>query len=120
MPNSVTFDVQFEGYVRKDREGRWLSSCPALDLHAQGPTKEHATAALRKTVQLWFENCIGRGTLIEAFKELGLEPVPTREPGLVDARPKRRTRLGMAFPIELSIPAYQTVQLSSSPRHAAG
>ena len=65
--DQVTFQVTGTLFM----EGRvWVSHCPALDLSTCGRTREEAMANTREAIQLFFEECLRRGTLEAALREL--------------------------------------------------
>ena len=55
----------------KKKAKYWLSSCPPLDLFAQGNTPEEAKTNLETTVKLFLQSCYDRGTLEQVLKECG-------------------------------------------------
>jgi predicted RNase H-like HicB family nuclease len=101
----------------KRAEGRWVTGCPALDICSQGKTKEEAQRSLEEAIGLWVEDCLERGTLDQALREVGFERVHpaairpgdehiTLSPVVEDAALAADT-----FPVHISIPAYQAAAL---------
>lgn len=124
MTESVHITFRLRGVVR--HKGRhWVASCPKLDLWSQGPTKAEAQRCLEEALELWAEDCLARGTLDQALREVGFQPAPWgtpltgREEGVVVvSRKADDTIVGSEFPLELKIPAYLAAALleSSSPQ----
>jgi predicted RNase H-like HicB family nuclease len=120
MTESVQFTFRLRGIVR--REGRhWVAGCPKLDLWSQGPTKADAHRCLEEALELWVEDCLARGTLDQALREVGFQPAPWGTPPtageesvVVVSRKADDTVIGSEFPLELKIPAYQAAALLES------
>lgn len=99
--------------VRQDAEDRWVTGCPALDIFSQGETKEEAQRALEEAIGLWVEDCLERGTLDEALREVGFEKVhpETLRPGdeHISVRPgmEEAELAPDTFPVHITVPAYQ-------------
>ncbi len=78
----VKFKLPFE--IKKDNSW-YVASCPILDVHSQGKTKQKARGNLIEALSLFFFSCIERGTLSDVLKQCGFKPVhvakPTRKPG---------------------------------------
>ncbi|MEA2014342.1 MAG: hypothetical protein U9N38_03435 [Thermodesulfobacteriota bacterium] len=56
------------------RKSKWfVASCPVLDIHSQGDTKQKAKENLIEALSLFFVSCHERGTLDAALKECGFE-----------------------------------------------
>ena len=54
--------------VELKKEGKvWVASCPSLDIHSQGATKDKARENLGEVIRLFIESCSSRGTLAEAI-----------------------------------------------------
>lgn len=98
-------------------------ACPKLDLWSQGPTKADAQRCLEEALKLWVEDCLARGTLDQALREVGFQaapwgtPLTDREESVVGvSRKANDTVIGSEFPLELKIPAYRgAALLESSP-----
>lgn len=60
--------------VKKKTPSTWISSCPALDVFAQGETEEKAKENLQETIALFFVSCHERGTLPDVLRECGIDP----------------------------------------------
>src|SRR5664280_2735351 len=70
MTESVMITVNLRGVVR--RQGRrWAAGCPKLNVWSQGRSREDAEGCVREAVELWVEDCLARGTLDAALRELG-------------------------------------------------
>lgn len=69
--------VRFQMHVRVEvrQEGQWFySSCPMLDVHSQGHSREEAVNNLVEALQLFVETCFELGTLNEVLSASGLRP----------------------------------------------
>ena|SRR4030042_1679525 len=53
----------------------YVSSCDVFDVHSQGYSLSEAEKNLIEAIKLFFISCYERGTLDEAFKECGFQPV---------------------------------------------
>jgi predicted RNase H-like HicB family nuclease len=99
--------------VKRDAGKRWVSGCPALDLFSQGTTEEEAKRCLKKAIEIWVEDCLERGTLDQALREVGFHHVhaETIRPGdehiTVGPVQEDAELAPGTFPVHLSIPAYQ-------------
>jgi predicted RNase H-like HicB family nuclease len=100
--------------VKRDGEDRWVTGCPALDIFSQGKSKEEAQHSLEEAIGLWVEDCLERGTLDQALREVGFEKVhpETLRPGdeHISVQPMTEEDVEFApgtFPVHISIPAYQ-------------
>lgn len=120
MTESVQITLRLRGVVRHEGR-RWVASCPKFDLWSQGPTKADAQRSLEEALELWVEDCLGRGTLDQALREVGFQPAPwgTRlteheEAVVVVSRRAADSVVGSEFPLELKIPAYQAAALLES------
>ena len=87
MRVEVTFYVNLPYRVRK--EGKWhYSSCPALDVHSQGPSNKKAEENLFQALQLFLFSCYERGTLAQILRDSGFVPLTPARHG---SAPRRRT-----------------------------
>jgi predicted RNase H-like HicB family nuclease len=58
------------------KRSKWfLTSCPILDVHSQGPTEEIAKKNLVEAISLFLISCFERGTLDEVLKKCGFAPI---------------------------------------------
>lgn len=65
--------VEFRLPAKIRKRGKWfVSSCPALDVHSQGHSKEEARQNLLDALVFFLESCIRRGALADVFREAGL------------------------------------------------
>ena len=53
----------------------YVSSCDVFDVHSQGYSLSEAEKNLIEAIKIFFISCYERGTLDEAFKECGFQPV---------------------------------------------
>lgn len=103
--------------VKRDAGDRWVTGCPALDLFSQGRTQEKAKRSLEEAIALWVEDCLERGTLDQALREVGFQKVHARavQPGdehIIVRSVADATELDVdTFPVHISIPAYQATAL---------
>jgi predicted RNase H-like HicB family nuclease len=98
--------------VKQDGKNRWVTGCPKLDVYSQGRTEEEAKESLKEAIELWVEDCLERGVLDAALREVGFERVhpATLQPGdqHIDIYPKAVAADDPdTFPVHLTIPAYQ-------------
>lgn len=106
--------------VRRDTGNRWITGCPALDLFSQGKTEAEAKRCLEEAIGLWVDDCLERGTLDQALREVGFQRVHpgTIQPGddliTVGSARKDDDLAADIFPIHISIPAYQAAALLSA------
>jgi predicted RNase H-like HicB family nuclease len=90
--NTVRIQLGLFGVVK--REGSWyIAHCPSLDVTTQGRTLEEAKKNLIEASELFLISCLERGTLEQAFRELGVTPAKVAQP-----IPRN------AFPIAISVP----------------
>jgi predicted RNase H-like HicB family nuclease len=117
MTESIEITVNLRGVVR--REGRrWVAGCPKLNVWSQGSSQPDAKLSLQEAVELWFEDCLARGTLDAALREVGFLPAPWGVP-VSDAEESVRVSraaededlLGHDFAVSVSMPAYQAASL---------
>ena len=76
--------IEFRLPARIRKKGKWyVSSCPSLDVHSQGHTKEEARRNLVDALVFFLESCFERGTLEEVLREAGFVPAvaPTAAKG---------------------------------------
>ena len=67
--------VEFRLPARIRKRGKWyVSSCPSLDVHSQGHTKEEARQNLIDALVFFLESCFERGTLEEVLRTAGFVP----------------------------------------------
>jgi predicted RNase H-like HicB family nuclease len=70
---SVTFSARLPFKLIKRK--KWVvASCPILDVHSQGDTKEKAKKNLVEALSLFFLSCFERGTLDSVLKKCGFSP----------------------------------------------
>ena len=97
MDIQVTISVQVP--IKLTKRAKWyLASCPVLDVHSQGKTKEAARNNLGQAIQLFLVSCYERGTLDEVLKNSGFRPLHASE-----ARKSPRVRNVISVPIPFSV-----------------
>lgn len=119
MPDTVNISFSLLCTIKQDGEHRWVAGCPKLDLFSQGETEAEAKSCLKEAIELWVEDCLERGTLDTALREVGFEKVhpeairPSDEHILIGPTQEGDHSVG-TFPVHLSIPAYQAAALLSA------
>jgi len=119
MVETIKLEIQLRAFVRRERRDRWIAVCPKLDVVTQGTSAAEAKRLLDEAVQLWFEDCIERGTLQQALRECSFRPA-TREEAetsperILVTREEEPDVLGDPFPIHVTIPAYQAAALMAN------
>lgn len=58
-------------FTIKERKNWFVSSCPILDVHSQGYTRNEAIENLIEALSLFFSTCIEMGTLDKVLRECG-------------------------------------------------
>src|SRR6185295_7869421 len=72
----IGVDFRLPAKIRK--KGKWyVSSCPSLDVHSQGHTKEEARQNLVDALVFFLESCFARGTLEAVLRDAGFVSLPT-------------------------------------------
>jgi predicted RNase H-like HicB family nuclease/predicted RNA binding protein YcfA (HicA-like mRNA interferase family) len=120
VTDTVLIDFNLNCTVKRDAKDRWVTGCPALDLFSQGRTEEEAKQCLKEAIELWVEDCLERGTLEAALREVGFHKV---HPGAAFDPQAEHISLGHlpehidtgTFSVHLSIPAYQAAAFLSVP-----
>lgn len=80
--------------VKQDARGsRWVAGCPALDLFSQGRTEEEAKLCLKEATGIWVEDCLERGTLDQALREVSFH---SRQEEEQEERDERRGKPGVS------------------------
>ncbi len=75
----MQFGVEFRLPAKIRKKGKWyVSSCPSLDVHSQGHTREEARQNLVDALVFFLESCFERGTLETVLRAAGFVPVGTR------------------------------------------
>lgn len=119
MSETIKLEIHLRAFVRRETKKRWIAVCPHIDVVSQGQSANDAKRCLDEAVQLWFEDCIERGTLDEALRECGFRPA-TREEAetapehIVVTREEEPDILGDSFDISVTIPAYQAAVLMAN------
>jgi predicted RNase H-like HicB family nuclease len=81
--------IEFRLPARIRKKGKWyVSSCPSLDVHSQGHTKEEARRNLVDALVFFLESCFERGTLEAVLREAGFASAAA--PAAVKARASKR------------------------------
>jgi predicted RNase H-like HicB family nuclease len=69
-PQQIGVEFRLPAKIRK--KGKWyVSSCPSLDVHSQGHTKEEARQNLVDALVFFLESCFARGTLDVVLRDAG-------------------------------------------------
>lgn len=67
--SSQQIGVEFRLPAQIRKKGRWyVSSCPSLDVHSQGHTKEEARRNLVDALVFFLESCVHRQTLAHVLR----------------------------------------------------
>ena len=114
MDELIKLDIQLRAFVRRETRTRWIAVCPKIDVATQGTSAENAKHCLDEAVELWFEDCIERGTLEEALRECGFRTATREE---AEASPEHILMMGEAEPDVLGDPLYVHVTIPAY--HAA-
>lgn len=103
--------------VKQEAGNRWVTGCPALDLYSQGKTKEDAKRCLEEAIEIWVEDCLERGTLDTALREVGMLKIhpSSFKPGEQHIAVRDQEEPAEdSFNLHLSVPAYQASALLSA------
>ena len=119
MGETIDLTVRLLAFVRRVTPRLWVATCPKIDVVSQGKSAKDAKRCLDEAVQLWFEDCLERGTLDDALRECGFrhasrEEVETAQEGILVTRKSEPDILGESFPIEVTIPAYQAAAIMAN------
>lgn len=119
MGETINLEIQLRAFVRRDARKRWIAVCPQIDVVTQGTSAEDAKRCLDEAVELWFEDCIERGTLERALRECGFHTATREDARLARERilMTRETEpdvLGDSFSVNVTIPAYQAAALMAN------
>jgi predicted RNase H-like HicB family nuclease len=92
----IAMEFKVPAWIRK--KGKWfISSCPLLDVHSQGHTRNEAERNLVDALSSFLISCYERATLEEVLREAGFVPVAeARAPETVLA--KRDIELTVQLP----------------------
>jgi predicted RNase H-like HicB family nuclease len=67
--------MEFKVPARIRKKGKWfISSCPLLDVHSQGHTRDEAERNLVDALASFLISCYERGTLGEVLRDAGFIP----------------------------------------------
>ncbi len=105
MKVNVQFSMKLP--VKITKKSKWfLASCPILDVHSQGDTKEQAKKNLGEALSLFFISCFERGVLDAVLKDCGFKPAHPSPPY------KKRPTITREDYIDVPIPflVSQTIQ----------
>jgi predicted RNase H-like HicB family nuclease len=68
--------MEFKVPARIRKKGKWfISSCPLLDVHSQGHSRDEAERNLVDALASFLISCYERGTLGEVLRDAGFGPV---------------------------------------------
>jgi predicted RNase H-like HicB family nuclease len=71
--------MEFRLPARIRKKGKWyVASCPSLDVHSQGHTRDEARQNLIDALVFFLESCFARGTLEEVLRAGGFTPRAAR------------------------------------------
>jgi predicted RNase H-like HicB family nuclease len=116
MAETIKLEIQLRAFVRRDTQKRWIAVCPKLDVTTQGKSAADAKRCLEEAVELWFEDCLDRGTLQQALRECGFRTASREEAEVASehvivTRETEPDVLGDSFSVHVTIPAYQAAAL---------
>jgi predicted RNase H-like HicB family nuclease len=96
--------MEFKVPARIRKKGKWfVSSCPLLDVHSQGRTRDQAQRNLVDALTSFLISCYDRGTLDEVLREAGFVPVAeAKAPETVLAKGDIELTVPLPFVIESS------------------
>jgi predicted RNase H-like HicB family nuclease len=96
--------MEFKVPARIRKKGKWfISSCPLLDVHSQGHTRDEAERNLVDALTSFLISCYERGTLDEVLREAGFVPVAEAEaPETVLAKGDIELTFPLSFVIDSS------------------
>src|SRR5262245_48703204 len=119
MGETIKLDIRLRAFVRRETGKRWIAVCPKIDVVTQGTSEDDAKRCLDEAIQLWFEDCIERGTLEQALRECGFRTVTREEADTAEERvflthDEEPDVLGDPFSVHVTIPAYQAAALMAS------
>ena len=70
--------IEFAANVRvgtcQEAPGQWVAWCPSLDLYTRAGSQRGVMGAIGEAMVLWFEDCVVRGTIDAALREVGYLP----------------------------------------------
>lgn len=94
--------MEFELPAKIRKKGKWfISSCPLLDVHSQGYTRDEAERNLVDALASFLLSCYQRGTLETVLRESGVVPfVPSRRSR---ETPMPRGSMAVRVPVPLAV-----------------
>ena len=101
MTTAHQIGVEFHLPAKIRKKGKWyVSSCPSLDVHSQGHSREEARQNLIDALVFFFESCFERGTLEAVLRDAGFVPAaaPADTKGRV-AKPEECVTVPLPFRI---------------------
>lgn len=78
MARLKTLDIKLPVQIIKE-DGVFVAYTPALDLCTQGDIYQEAEQMLAEMIQIFFEECIERGTLSDVLTECGWTKAPRKK-----------------------------------------
>jgi predicted RNase H-like HicB family nuclease len=103
--------MEFKVPARIRKKGKWfISSCPLLDVHSQGHTRDEAEHNLVDALAAFLISCYERGTLGQVLRDCGFVPVAeARAPETV----LRKGDIELTVPLPFVIESSRTRVLAS-------
>ncbi len=72
---AMRISMEFELPAKIRKKGKWfISSCPLLDVHSQGHTRDEAERNLVDALASFLISCYERGTLVTILEQSGFAP----------------------------------------------
>ena len=107
VQDEISIRVNLHAYIKKEKEGIFLSYCPVLDLYSQGDTQKEARKNIIEATQMFIESCVEDGTLNSVLHDSGFR--------LANEKPARKRQSktneifgGRAIKIPTQIPLFAT------------
>jgi len=98
MKTNVEFWINLP--VKITKKPKWyLASCPILDVHSQGESREAALKNIEEALSLFFVSCFERGALDEVLKECGFTAIKRAKR---TAPEKRQKFISVPIPFEVN------------------
>ncbi len=92
--------MEFELPAKIRKKGKWfISSCPLLDVHSQGHTRDEAERNLVDALASFLISCYERGTLDAVLRDSGVVPFVASEKKSGPAMPRGSKAVRVPLPL---------------------